>query len=104
MAPAILADIDGPEPSRHIEIELDRAALPLAAGLRVELDAGNEKISYKVREHSLAKVPIMLVVGRREAVNRSVASRRLGGEEQETLARGEAVARLKAEAAAPSLS
>jgi threonyl-tRNA synthetase len=73
-----------------------------AAGLRVELDAGNEKINYKVREHSVAKVPIMLVVGRREAMNRSVALRRLGGKEQEPLALGEAVARLKAEAATPS--
>jgi threonyl-tRNA synthetase len=75
-----------------------------AAGLRAELDAGNEKITYKVREHSLAKVPIMLVVGRREAANRSVALRRLGGKEQEALALGEAVARLKQEAAVPSSS
>jgi threonyl-tRNA synthetase len=75
-----------------------------AAGLRVELDTGNEKITYKVREHSLAKVPIMLVVGRREAANRSVAMRRLGGKEQEALALGEAVARLKQEAAVPSSS
>jgi threonyl-tRNA synthetase len=73
-----------------------------AAGLRVALDTGNEKIGYKVREHSLAKVPIMLVVGRREAENRSVALRRFGGNEQEPLALGEAVARLKAEAAVPS--
>ncbi len=75
-----------------------------AAGLRVELDAGNEKITYKVREHSLAKVPIMLVVGRREVANRSVALRRLGGKEQEALALGEAVARLKQEATVPSSS
>ena len=75
-----------------------------AAGLRVELDAGNEKITYKVREHSLAKVPIMLVVGRREAANRSVALRRLGGKEQEVLALDEAVARLKREATVPSSS
>ena len=72
------------------------------AGLRVELDIGNEKINYKVREHSLAKVPILLVVGQREAMNRSVALRRLGGKEQEPLALGEAIARLKAEAAIPS--
>jgi threonyl-tRNA synthetase len=71
-------------------------------GLRVLLDTENEKINYKVREHSLAKVPIMLVVGRREAANRSVALRRLGGNEQEVLALGEAVARLKEEAAVPS--
>jgi threonyl-tRNA synthetase len=76
----------------------------VSAGLRAELDAGNEKITYKVREHSLAKVPIMLVVGRREAANRSVALRRLGGKEQEALALGEAVARLKQEAALPPSS
>ena len=75
-----------------------------AAGLRGLLDIGNEKISYKIREHSLAKVPVLLVVGRREAVARSVALRRLGGKEQEVLALGEAVARLKEEAAVPSSS
>jgi threonyl-tRNA synthetase len=73
-----------------------------AAGLRAVTDIGNEKIAYKVREHSLAKVPVMLVVGRREAANRSVALRRLGGNDQEALALGDAVARLKEEAAAPS--
>jgi threonyl-tRNA synthetase len=73
-----------------------------AAGLRCVLDTGNEKIGYKVREHTLAKVPVLSVVGRREAANRSVALRRLGGNEQEVLALGEAVARLKEEAAVPS--
>jgi len=76
----------------------------MAAGLRVVVDARNEKINYKVREHSLAKVPIMLVVGRREAANRSVALRRLAGNEQEVLALGDAVARLRQEAAVPSSS
>jgi threonyl-tRNA synthetase len=75
-----------------------------AAGLRTAVDSGNEKITYKVREHSLAKVPIMLVVGRREAANRMVALRRLGGKDQEPLALGEAVARLRKEAAVPSSS
>jgi len=75
-----------------------------AARLRVALDTGNETINYKVREHSLAKVPIMLVVGGREAANRSVALRRLGGKEQEALALSEAVARLSKEAAVPSPS
>src|SRR5215467_11553903 len=75
-----------------------------AAGLRVTLDIGDEKISYKVREHSLAKVPVMLVVGRREAATRSVALRWLGGKEQEALALGEAVARLTKAAAVPSSS
>jgi threonyl-tRNA synthetase len=73
-----------------------------AAGLRAVLDAGNETISYKVREHSLAKVPIMLVVGQREAALRSVAMRRLGGTDQEALALADAVARLAGEAAVPS--
>ena len=73
-----------------------------AAGLRVVTDTGNDKINYKVREHSLAKVPIMLVVGRREAETRSVSLRRLGGNAQETLALSEAVARLKVEGAGPN--
>lgn len=72
-----------------------------AAGLRVQLDVANEKINYKVREHSLAKIPIMLVVGKREAENRTVALRRLGGKEQEILALDDAIARLTAESAIP---
>src|SRR5882757_4816971 len=75
-----------------------------AAGLRVIADTGNEKINYKVREHSLAKVPAMLVVGRREAEQRMVSVRRLGGSAQEALALDEAIAKLKAEGAAPSFS
>ena len=75
-----------------------------AAGLRVETDTGNDKINYKVREHSLAKVPVMLVVGRREAESRSVSLRRLGGNAQEALALDEAIARLKVEGAGPSSS
>jgi threonyl-tRNA synthetase len=72
-----------------------------AAGLRVEVDTANEKINYKVREHSLAKVPVMLVVGKREAEQRTVALRRLGGKEQEILALDDAIARLTIEAATP---
>jgi threonyl-tRNA synthetase len=78
-----------------------RAALA-AAGLRAVADAGPEKINYKVREHSLQKIPVMLVVGRRESENRTVALRRFGGEAQEVLALDDAVARLKAEARVPS--
>jgi len=52
------------------------------AGLRVLIDTSNEKIGYKVREHSLAKVPLMLVVGRREAEQRSLSLRRLGSPAQ----------------------
>ena len=71
------------------------------AGLRAVADTGNEKISYKVREHSLAKVPLILAVGRREAEQRSVSLRRLGSPAQEALALGEAIARLKVEAVPP---
>jgi threonyl-tRNA synthetase len=72
------------------------------AGLRVEADRRNEKITYKIREHSLAKVPVLLVVGKREAEQNTVAIRRLGGKDQEILALGEAIARLNTEAAVPS--
>jgi threonyl-tRNA synthetase len=78
------------------------ADIAAAAGLRVETDLKNEKINFKVREHSLAKVPVLLVVGKREAETRTVAIRRLGGKEQEILALDAAVARLKQEAAAPA--
>ena len=71
------------------------------AGLHAELDTRNEKINYKVREHSHAKVPVLFVVGAREAGEGTVAVRRLGGKNQEILALDEAVARLEAEAAGP---
>jgi len=77
------------------------AAALAARGLRVETDLRNEKINYKVREHSLAKVPVIAVVGAREAEQRSVTLRRLGSQAQETLALGEALTRLEREAAAP---
>jgi threonyl-tRNA synthetase len=63
------------------------------------LDLRNEKINYKIREHSLAKVPLIAVVGRREADERTVALRRLGGKDQEVLALPEAVAKVRSEAA-----
>ncbi|MBT5837608.1 MAG: threonine--tRNA ligase [Rhodospirillaceae bacterium] len=69
-----------------------------AAGLRAELDVRNEKINYKVREHSLAKVPVMLVVGTREAETRDVAMRRLGGKAQEIVALDAALDTLNREA------
>ena len=72
-----------------------------AAGLRAETDLANEKINYKVREHSLAKIPALLIVGRREAETQTVALRRLGGKEQEILALPEVIARLKNESAVP---
>jgi threonyl-tRNA synthetase len=74
-----------------------------AAGLRVETDLRNEKINYKVREHSLGKVPVIAVVGRKEAETRSVALRRLGSDGQEILGIEEAVKVLAAEATPPDL-
>ena len=66
------------------------------------MDLRNEKINYKIREHSEAKIPAILVVGRREADERTVAVRRLGGKTQEVLALDEAIHRLKDEAQPPA--
>jgi threonyl-tRNA synthetase len=75
-----------------------------AAGFRVDVDTRNEKINYKVREHSLAKVPLLLVVGKREAEEGTVALRRLGSEErQQVMSLDEAMAMLRAEATPPDL-
>ncbi len=72
-----------------------------AAGLRAEIDLRNEKIGYKVREHSVAKLPVILAVGGREADGQTVAMRRLGYKQQEVLALDEAVDRLQKEVAGP---
>ncbi|MDB5430582.1 MAG: threonine--tRNA ligase [Caulobacter sp.] len=74
-----------------------------AAGLRVELDVRNEKVGYKVREHSLAKVPVLAVVGRQEAEAGQVALRRLGSQGQEVLSLEDAAKALGLEALAPDL-
>ena len=74
-----------------------------AAGLRVDVDLRNEKINYKVREHSLTKIPVMLVVGKREAEERKVSMRRLGSQDQTVMTLDEAVASLKDEAVPPDL-
>ena len=79
------------------------AASLRAAGLRVETDLRNEKINYKVREHSLAKIPALLVVGKREAEEGKVAIRRLGSQAQQVVMLAEAVSALKAEATPPDL-
>ena len=71
------------------------------AGLRAEADLRNEKINYKVREHSLAKVPALLVVGKREAEERTVSLRRLGKPEQEVMPLTTTIERLAAEAVPP---
>ncbi|HEY9090893.1 threonine--tRNA ligase [Parasphingorhabdus sp.] len=81
----------------------DLTAKLRAAGIRVEADLRNEKINYKVREHSLAKVPNILVVGMREAEEGKVALRKLGQKEQMFLTVDEAVAMLNEEALAPDL-
>ncbi len=72
-----------------------------AAGLLAEADLRNEKINYKVREHSLAKVPVILVCGKREAEEETVNVRRLGSRDQESLSLVEAVKRLADEAMTP---
>jgi len=72
-----------------------------AAGIRAELDLRNEKINYKVREHSLAKVPMMLVVGKKEAENQSVALRTLGGANQEILALEDAIVKIASDSTPP---
>ncbi len=74
-----------------------------AAGIRVETDLRNEKINYKVREHSVAKVPNLLVVGKREADEGTVALRVLGSQGQQMLTLDEVVAKLVEEATAPDL-
>ena len=71
------------------------------AGIRAEADLRNEKINYKIREHSHKKVPVMLVVGKREADERTVAMRRLGGKAQEILALDQALNTLKSEVRSP---
>jgi threonyl-tRNA synthetase len=79
------------------------AALARKAGLRVETDLRNEKINYKVRELSLAKVPVLLVVGRKEAAERTVSIRRLGSQAQTFATLDEALAALTLEATPPDL-
>ncbi len=75
-----------------------------AAGLRVETDLRNEKINYKIREHSLAKVPVIAVVGRREAEEGKLALRRFGSEGQQIVTLEEAAAMLSTEALPPDLA
>jgi len=79
------------------------AAAAAADGLRVETDLRNEKISYKVREHSVMKVPFILAVGGREAGDGTVALRRLGSNDQQVLDAHEAIAMLRDESLAPDM-
>ena len=79
------------------------AKLLKKAGLRVETDLRNEKINYKIREHSLQKVPVMLIIGKREAEQRTLAVRRLGQEKQEVLALDAVIDTLVKEAKRPHI-
>ncbi|HYA80563.1 MAG TPA: threonine--tRNA ligase [Methylocystis sp.] len=88
--------------------DADDYALEIAAkarklGLLVETDLRNEKISYKVREHSLAKIPVLMIVGKKEAAERMVSLRRLGSPQQSAAALEDALAALLDEATAPDL-
>jgi threonyl-tRNA synthetase len=82
-----------------------REVLGLArrVGLRAEPDLRNEKINYKVREHSLAKVPVLMVVGKKEAEGRAVSIRRLGSDKQTVMALDTALAALTDEAVPPDV-
>jgi threonyl-tRNA synthetase len=74
-----------------------------AAGLSVETDFRNEKINYKVREHSVTKVPVIVVCGKREAEENTVNIRRLGSQQQMPMALDEAIAALVQEATPPDI-
>src|SRR6201994_1232242 len=80
------------------------AAAARRAGLRVEIDLRNEKINYKVREHSLAKIPALLVVGKKEAETHAVSVRRLGSDGQKVMPMTDAIAALVAEATPPDVA
>ena len=82
---------------------MEMAAAARKAGLRVEMDLRNEKITYKVREHSLAKVPVLLVVGKREAMERTVSIRRFGSQAQTSMSMDEALKMLADEGVAPDV-
>ena len=72
-----------------------------AKGIRASLDLRNEKINYKVREHSLAKVPALLVAGKRESEEKTISVRRLGEKHQKVLPLDDAIAALVEEAKVP---
>ena len=92
----IVSDADGY--ALHVAEALQKA------GIRIETDLRNEKINLKVREHSLAKAGYMLVVGRREAEEGTVALRNLAGGEQTVMSLADAVARLRTEATPPDMA
>ncbi|PPD42909.1 MAG: threonine--tRNA ligase [Methylocystis sp.] len=79
------------------------AAAARKLGLNVDIDSRNEKITYKVREHSLAKIPVLLVAGKKEAAERTISIRRLGSQAQTQMGIDEALATLAAEATPPDV-
>ncbi|MEM9263310.1 MAG: His/Gly/Thr/Pro-type tRNA ligase C-terminal domain-containing protein, partial [Pseudomonadota bacterium] len=81
----------------------EAASAMAAAGLRTETDLRNEKINYKVREHSTGKVPVIAVVGAREAEERKLSIRRLGSKDQTVVTLDDAIAALTEEATPPDL-
>jgi threonyl-tRNA synthetase len=96
---AVIATVvsDADDYAREVAAKLE------AAGLSARVDLGRDKINAKIREHSLQHVPVIAVVGRKEAEGRTVALRRLGGEAQEVLTLDEAVARLTLDAMPPDV-
>ena len=88
------------EGDEYAKVVLEQAR---RAGLRAEIDLRNEKINYKVREHSLAKIPALLVVGKKEAETHSVSVRRLGSDGQKVMTTAEAIAALVDEATPPDV-
>ena len=92
-----------PSPTTPTTTRARRSRRRAKLGLRVEGDLRNEKINYKVREHSLAKVPALLVVGKKEAAERTVSVRRLGQEKQEVMPLDAALTALAAEAVPPDV-
>ena len=86
------------EANEYAQLVKDRL---LSAGVRAELDLRNEKISYKVREHSVTKIPVILVVGKREAEESTVAVRRLGGKAQDIMSLDQAVQQFVKEGCSP---
>ena len=96
---AVVATITSDADDYAREVDRGRAQ----AGLRVESDLRNEKINYKVREHSLAKVPALLVVGKKEAAERTVSIRRLGSEGQQVMPLDAALEALADEAVPPDV-
>ena len=85
------------------EFVYEAVAALRAVGVRAEADTRNEKINYKVREHSVAKVPVILAVGMKEVADRTLSMRRLGGKNSEVVALDQLVAALKTESTPPDL-